>query len=136
MSHSENTERPGAGLSFKKLFELQRKDSVPYQAALWELFKKFEDIDEPAFVNWIKTNASTGMELDLALEYGRIKPAAQWARDNFDLPPKWYFFKELVKRSNNRLGIFNKNEGFLYYMMAEGLKTISKSTTPSFFKMV
>lgn len=115
--------------SFQKIFELQRKDIVPYHAALWELFKNYRKVEDEAFVDWFHVNTNLGLELNLALESGKLKTRmnmlADYQFENDEQMQLWNFYEEFVRLTNNRLGIYNKNEGFLYYVMAQSLHAVT-----------
>ena len=108
--------------SFSKIFALQRKDTVPYHGALWELLKNYERMEDPLFVNWIKVNSNTAVEINIGLENQKIRPKKPITSSLHHHPMAWDYFESLIKLTNNRLGIFNKNEGYLLYTMAESLK--------------
>ncbi|MEO1258004.1 MAG: lantibiotic dehydratase C-terminal domain-containing protein [Bacteroidota bacterium] len=113
--------------SFRKIFNLQRKDTVPYHLALWELFRNYESLEDPWLVKWIKTNNETSIELNFALENQQI-PVKRQLFDDPGYPRAWEYYESLVKLTNNRLGLYNKNEGFLLFIMAESLKAAVSSS--------
>ena len=98
-------------------------------SALWELLKNYEDMEDPLFVKWIKTNAYTSFELNFAIESRELKSKRRPSLLGTDYPIVWDYYESLVKLSNNRLGIFNKNEGYLFFTMAESLKAVASTTT-------
>ncbi len=115
-------------LSFMKIFSLQRKDTVPYHGALWELLKNYERMEDQLFVNWIKVNVNTSLEINLGLDTQKLRPKKPNATVYNDHPLSWDYYESLIKLTNNRLGIFNKNEGYLLYTMAESLKVATVDT--------
>ncbi|MEZ4957535.1 MAG: lantibiotic dehydratase C-terminal domain-containing protein [Saprospiraceae bacterium] len=118
----QRPEQSRAEFSFAKIFSLQRKDTVPYHIALWELFKRYESMDDPQFIDWIKVNANVSMEISIALDNQKLKPKKPTLSFSNTHPKTWDYFESLIKLTNNRLGIFNKNEGYLFYTLAESLK--------------
>lgn len=118
--------------TFHKIFEIQKKDIVPYHAALWELFKNFRKAEDKKFVKWIYACTSTSLELSLALESGKLLPLKK-AEEN---PEKalWSFYEEFISLTNNQLGVTNKNEGYLFYLISQSMR-IAKIGMPSFTKV-
>jgi hypothetical protein len=112
--------------SFQKIFDLQKKDIVPYQTALWELFKNYQRLDDGLFIDWFHINASTGLDLSLAIEQGRLPFHNLLSISNLpggrEQETLWSYFAEMVFQTNNRLGIHHKNEGYLFYAMERGME--------------
>ncbi len=123
-------ERAKVESSFAKIYNLQRKDTVPYHLALWQMFKDYGQMEDEPFADWIKGNSNMGLELDLALHTGKLKPLRTLRPSSFaSHPPKWDYFERLFQLTDNRFGIFNKNEGYLLYTMSESLKAVAASVT-------
>ena len=122
-------ERKSTKQSFNRIFKLQRKDTVPYHRALWELFARYERMEDKPLVEWINTNANASIDLNFAIENRRIPFKPSLPVEN-DIPRAWRFYESLIRLTNNRLGIFNKNEGFLLYTISESLKAAIGSTRP------
>lgn len=111
--------------SFQKIFGLQRKDLIPYHSALWELFKNYRASAGEDLVDWFHLNTKLSLEMDLALESGKLLPRPNQF-DNHKFSNKmeeyrWNYCEEFISLTNNRLGIHNKNEGYLYFVMAQSL---------------
>jgi hypothetical protein len=118
--------------TFQKIFELQKKDIVPYHAALWELFKNFRKTDDKKFVKWIYASTSTSLELSLALEAGKLRPLKKI--EGHPENALWSFYEEFILLTNNQLGITNKNEGYLFYLISQSLR-IAKTGIPAYNKV-
>lgn len=114
--------------TFANIYKLQRKDTIPYHLALWEMFKEYEYMDEDHMSNWIKMNADMNLDLDLALSEGNLKPMRTIQKSTTSkYPAKWDYFSQLINRTNNRFGLFNKNEGYMLYTISESMKMVSDS---------
>lgn len=123
-NHSkENGDRIKEVNSFQKIFNLQRKDTVPFHTALWELLLNYEQMEDELFIDWVNVNANTSVELNFALEKGTLLPRTR-QRTDISYPKAWFYYESLVKFTNNRLGIFRKNEGYLLYTISESLKAV------------
>ena len=79
-------------------------------------------MDDLLFIDWIKTNAHVSMEISIALDNQRLRPKKTSFSLSESYPKRWDYYESLVKLTNNRLGIFHKNEGYLFYTLAESLK--------------
>jgi lantibiotic biosynthesis dehydratase-like protein len=114
--------------SFQKIFEHQKRELVPYHAALWEVFKSYNQIGDEDFSEWVHTNAKLGLELNMAIEDGLFeKRRLAIARGSFSDNRQailWNIFASLVAALNNRLGIHNKTEGFLLFLLSQSLDTL------------
>ncbi len=105
--------------SFHKIFELQKKDIVPYHAALWELFKQYRKIEDPELIRWFHVSSNTNVELSLALESGQLSTG-----DQDHQLMRWKYFSKFISLVNNQLGIASKNEGYLFYVLAQSLQIV------------
>lgn len=116
--------------SFHRIFDLQKKDIVPYHSALWELFKNYRRINEPALVDWFHVNANAGMELSLALDAGKLEenPIIPLGKRPSRYQAVWSYYADFVQKTNNRFGIQHKNEGYLYYLVSQSLKSVISSS--------
>ncbi len=123
-------ERSKVESSFAKIYNLQRKDTIPYHLALWQMFKDYDQMEEDPIANWIRGNSNMSLELDLALHIGKLKPLRTLHPvTGTGHSPKWEYFEQLFHLTNNRFGIFNKNEGYMLYTMSESLKTVAASVS-------
>lgn len=111
--------------SFQKIFEHQKRELVPYHAALWEVFKSYNQIGDKDLSEWIHVNATLGLDLSLAIEDGLFEQRRlAISKDSFDDARQailWNIFATLVAALNNRLGIHNKNEGYLLFLLSQSL---------------
>ncbi len=115
--------------SFARIFEMQKKDILPYHSALWELFKNFHAIEDVNFVRWFHENANVSLELSLAIESGKLREKSGCipigTLGNPEQECLWNYFSEFVQLTNNRLGIHKKNEGYLFYMLDQSLRLMN-----------
>ena len=123
--------------SFHKIFEIQKKDIVPYHAALWELFKNFRKIDDKEFVKWLHVCSSSSLELGYAHNSSKLvsrQMDSLFDNKNNAEQALWNFYAEFIRLVNNQLGITNKNEGYLFYVISQSLRAL-KLGIPSFSKV-
>ncbi|MEK7254508.1 MAG: lantibiotic dehydratase C-terminal domain-containing protein [Bacteroidota bacterium] len=131
--------QPDATLrSFQKIFDLQKSDVVPYHSALWELFKNYRQVEDEDFKNWFQVNANTAIELNLAIESGKLETRPSFFQAEFPGDPEkaalWSHFYNFIHLTNNRLGVHDKNEGFLFYVLAQSLRSVS-AVVPAFVRV-
>lgn len=119
-------EHDSTDLNFHKFYELQRNDILPYQAAIWELLKNYSKVEDPSFVEWIHTNSNASVEIGLALDAGKLVSLPTKGAPPAD--PAWSFYADFLCKTNNRLGLFRKNEGYIYYALAHGLQYIANGS--------
>jgi hypothetical protein len=123
---------------FRQVFDTQQEDIVSYHSALWEIFKNYHKTEDHQFIEWFHTNSNTAVELGLALDSKALKtrpglfPDEQFG--NKDEARLWNFFAEFVKLTNNRLGIVQKQEGYLYFAMSKSLRTVTSTYRKNFQK--
>lgn len=108
-------------------FELQRKDMQPYLSAIWELLKNYQKVGNQGFIDWIHTNSSTNLELSLALDAGKVQPLLTPIAS---MEPIWSFYADFIQKTNNRFGISRKNEGYLYYALAQTVRLLKQRKLP------
>lgn len=132
----QSSNRPSTVMrSFQKIFDIQRKDLVPYHSALWELFKNYRKAAGQEFVQWFHLNTNLSLELDLALESGKllhrpnIFPNHRF-QNEMEIQ-RWNYCEEFIRLTNNRFGILQKNEGYLFYVMAQSLFVLTSPQTES-----
>ena len=112
---NDDEERSKAVNSFHKIFNLQRKDTVPFHTALWELLLNYEQMEDELYVDWINVNANTAVELNFALDQGKLLskvPTSTMA----DFPRAWLYYESLVKATNNRLGFLEKMRAICFIL--------------------
>ena len=111
---------------------------VPYHSALWELFKNYRKVADEEFINWFHVNTNLSLEIDLAMESGKLEPRTSvfsgYSFQDKAQEQRWNYCEEFIRLTNNRLGVHNKNEGYLYYVMAQSLHVLT-APVPNFTKV-
>ena len=123
--------------AFAKAFDLQKEMLLPYHQALWEALQSGEEMEEDTLNTWIKTNEYIKLQLDAAQikkQLFKRPEAEQYSIANqsvFDPSKKlrWSIYGDYFHMTNNRLGIQNKDEGYLAYLMMECIKQMEKAST-------
>lgn len=115
--------------SFHRIFQAQRSDVVAYHSAIWELFRNYSRVESKPFVNWFHEITNVNLELEMAYEIGRLKPIPGYITENISTETAknknlWCFLAEYILLTNNKLGIHNKHEGYLLYVLVNSLTKI------------
>lgn len=116
---------------FRKAFELQRKALIPFHQALWAGLEKEGDFEDEQLNNWVSDNLKIRDDLRALQEQGKLmpRPPKYKLKGLEALPPDLSLLYEIcsdyIHLSNNRLGISNKDEGYLAYLIRESMKTIT-----------
>ena len=117
---------------FKEAFELQKDSLIPFHSALWMGLGKAGEFEDQDLNKWVNTHLSIRSDFSYALESQKLKTTPNIK--SLRLPPNittnneilWPIYAELIKGTNNRLGISNKDEGFIAYLMMGSLKAIQQ----------
>ena len=111
--------------NFQAVYELQKKDILPYQSAVWELLKNYRKIEKPDFVDWIHINTNANLELSLALDANKLKAMHTKPEAPSAL---WPFYADFLQNTNSRLVLLRQTEGYFLYAFAQNLKLMKKGT--------
>jgi ferritin len=131
-NHSfESAEAPH--LSFRRVLKAHHDGISSHIAALWETFRHWEHTESVEFISWFKSVNEVSLELDMALEIGKLSPIPDSSGIHFNESEKpghekWTFLAEYGYFLNNNLGIQNKHEGYLFFLLDHSLKTITQNT--------
>lgn len=134
---TDNTPFFGTVTPFQKIFELQRQEITSFNQALWESLEHGHNAGDESYEEWIQTNINVNIELGLVQEAGKLK----LEQSSLQFDPKlnlskeqeqsWIIHTQLVHLTNNRLGIYNKDEGYLYYSLSKSLENQIVNHKPS-----
>ena len=118
--------------SFRNAFNLQKDQLVTYHAALWEAFKHRDKLEDSLLLSWMKANEIMNWKYEAIIHRGKLNCRNGGYR-YFDLLGKdldktqqklWSIYADFVHMTNNRLGILNRDEGYLGYLIVESLKAL------------
>ncbi len=112
--------------AFKENFEAQQEFLIDYHTMLWDAFNEGEEFEEEWLNHWkIKIT-----ELSQFLQDLQGKGELQLSPDthhltSFETPYEkqqlWFIYGSYIHMTNNRLGIQNRDEAFLGYLIKECL---------------
>jgi len=116
--------------AFAQSFELQKEQLIPFHLAMWEALATQSEFEEEALNTWLSVNQSIKLQLDKASLEGQLEeraPEEQYSLVNNavleeDQQLLWSIYGDYFHMTNNRLGILNRDEGFLAYLMMGSLQ--------------
>ncbi|MEM9921267.1 MAG: thiopeptide-type bacteriocin biosynthesis protein [Bacteroidota bacterium] len=116
--------------AFRLAFESQKDILLPYHESLWEALMDEEAVFEEKLLNeWIEGNRKLKLRIDDAFEHNSIRrpfdyefsPVLKQRLSRAQMV-RWMFYADYLHMTNNRLGVLNKDEGYLAYLMKECLQ--------------
>jgi hypothetical protein len=117
--------------AFSENFSKQKEVLVPYHETLWEAFTGGYEFDREWLTRWIGDMRTVGQRLEQAQSEGKLE-FSRWQRPqvNADIPESrqmlWTILESYVHMTNNRLGILNRDEAYLGYLIKQSLISINK----------
>lgn len=108
---------------FEKAYSAQKPAIFPYIEGIWEALKSDpSSIGSPSWENWLSINQAVYTNLKLLADGGLLESTS----DQYDGPDSelWNILSDFVHMTNNRLGVLNRDEGFLAFMLAKVLKEL------------
>ncbi len=109
---------------FEKAYLQQKEALLPYIQGIWtELRHDPSGSSSPFWENWLSINQAVFTNLDLLEKSGLLNPSNS---DNTDptKPKYWNILSDFVHLTNNRLGVLNRDEGYLGYILAQALNDL------------
>lgn len=122
--------------AFDKTYEEQKEILLPFINTVWEGLQEEAEFEEEWLNTWIKELKEIKEALLVAKE-NRLLTIPQWFHylesSNFtkDQQALWFLYDSYIHMTNNRLGIQNRDEGFLGYLLYKSFKTLSQRTEPN-----
>lgn len=108
--------------SFEENFEKQGAALVPFHRTMWEALQEGEEFEEEWLNRWIADMKSIYHKLQNAVKNNElIIKDGTVIKDRKDL---WHLYDSYVHMSNNRLGILNRDEAYLGYLIKRSLESI------------
>jgi hypothetical protein len=116
--------------AFKENFAKQEETLVPYHETLWNAFTEGIEFEQEWLNHWITGMANIRDQLKAAQSGGKlIIPKWYMPRDIKDVPEAnqqlWAILESYVHMTNNRLGILNRDEAYLGYLIKESLGSVA-----------
>lgn len=126
-------------LAFRQSFSLQKEALLPFHRTLWEALEAAEEFEEEALNTWLTQMAVIRLQMETTQSHGELSPrqANYYLSDRLKayLSPArhllWGIYADFIHMTNNRLGILNKDEGYLGFIIMESLRAIYGDTDQS-----
>ena len=116
--------------AFEANFENQKTGLIQFLQSVWEAFQAGETFDQQWINNWVDDMKQVKSDLVVLQKAGQIT-APKFYMENieadvaFEKKQLWSIYDSYIHMINNRLGIMNRDEGYLAYLMRESIKAIS-----------
>jgi hypothetical protein len=115
--------------AFEDNFSKQKSNLVPYFNTLWKAFTGNIEFEQEWLNQWITDTAAIREQLKDAQTRGELVFPSRFKLQPFeDIPESqqqlWAILESYVHMTNNRLGILNRDEAFLGYLIKESLKEV------------
>jgi len=117
----------------KKDGQLNTASLIPFHSSLWKAMEDGNSFDEENLNNWLKENKLILEDLISKEKEGELSSRTKKYQYQFrpsQYPEKellWSIFVDFIHMTNNRLGIFNRDESYLSFMMMRCLQEIKKN---------
>ncbi len=119
-------------IDFQRSFRAQKDQIVPYITALWDQLDQGLEFEEPYMNEWYNMQTEVGRELVLLQSSGGLKPRPETMKYTFDVEEayteakleRWMHMADYMHMTNNRLGILNRDESYLAFLLTESLQRI------------
>jgi thiopeptide-type bacteriocin biosynthesis protein len=119
--------------AFEESFDKQKPVLAPFHQALWNALNEKANFEKEWMNTWIKEMKTIGSQLKECQESRHLSfPAGLKADPHVFVPESnqalWFILESYVHMTNNRLGILNRDEAFLGYLISRCLDCISDSS--------
>jgi thiopeptide-type bacteriocin biosynthesis protein len=116
--------------TFARHFAQQQATLVPYHATLWQALMDDVAFEHDWLNQWRHDMQQVGCALRQAHAQQQLCLPPERPVDPLSTPPAaqqqlWPIFESYVHMTNNRLGILNRDEAYLAYLMQQSLQALS-----------
>ena len=118
-------------VQIQELYESKFRDQehriVPYLGSLWNAFNNKAEFEHVWLNEWVSQMFEIAEQFSDARIHGRLLLPPDFGSDFATHVPSvqrsmWPILQSLVHMTNNRLGVFNQDEGYLSYLMQRALE--------------
>ena len=121
--------------SFEKAFDSQKKLLLPFLSQFLENLQNGEAFEEKAINNWVSENNRISAGIQYLHKVEKLEPRPTSIQ--YKIPPVgedislllWSIYADFIHMTNNRLGILNRDEPYIGYLIMKSLKTAQGKRT-------
>ncbi|MEO1052659.1 MAG: thiopeptide-type bacteriocin biosynthesis protein [Bacteroidota bacterium] len=119
--------------AFRENFDNQKEVLLPYFETVWQAFIDGEEFEQAWLNTWLSDMAVIKEKLLEAQQAKQLTPP-DWYPINpskgftIENIQRWSIYDSYVHMINNRLGIMNRDEGYLGYLIKESLNSITNQS--------
>jgi len=127
VTREELFERKKATLiSFNQNFDEQKSLLITNIATIWNGLSKNEEFQNEWLNQWVRESKTIHSELKYLAKKGSLTyPNLDVSKEHtYQSQPQWPLLDSYIHMTNNRLGLFNRDESFISYLLQRGLKEI------------
>lgn len=122
--------------AFEDQFAKQHSVLVPYHLSVWEALESGEEFEEAWLNKWIRDVKVTGQEMAAAQQKRLLTfPDDSLITNTWDVSYEkrqlYFIYGSYVHMTNNRLGVLNRDEAFLGYLIKRSLEMLAAETIKS-----
>ncbi len=119
--------------AFEESFATQKEALIPFHAVLWNALEDGDSFEENILNHWVAKNKDITKRVFQAFEENILTKRPPEYK--YKITPKdpqqnelvWSIFADYIHLTNNRLGIHNKDESYLSFMIMRCLQEIKKN---------
>lgn len=131
-NESLETIRSKIYIGFQRNFRAQKDQIIPYIEQLWTMLDEEHAFEEAYMNDWYESQKSVGRDLILLQSNGGLKERARNMHYSLDVEEayssvkleRWMHLADYLHMTNNRLGILNRDESYLTFLLTESLQRI------------
>ncbi len=116
-------------VAFSKNFEEQKESLLPFFETVWQALQKGQEFEQEWLNNWVIDMTEVGKDLKVIQKNKKLTPPTwymQKTSGDFSLEQqeRWAVYDSYIHMVNNRLGIKNRDEAYLGYLIIESVKVL------------
>lgn len=116
-------------IAFENNFKEQKEALLPFFKTVWQALNEGQEFEQEWLNQWVVDMTEVGKELKKIQKEGKLIPSKWYMKktdNNFSLQQqqRWSIYDSYVHMINNRLGIKNRDEAYLGYLIIESVKVL------------
>lgn len=121
--------KEGTLIAFQQNYSNQKDILLPFFETVWQALNDGQKFEQEWMNIWVDDMTKVGIQLRQIQRGRKLTPASWYMRktiDNFsiDQQERWSIYDSYVHMTNNRLGIKNRDEAYLAYLLIESAELV------------